>query len=396
MAYRTIGAVLTTVVVFASLPLALLAMERGFGLGAALTVPTCCIAFWFAMYSRRPAQRIGWFVFASINVLLLPLCPWWQRVIEVITVWLQDIIRGSQPTILYSITETVSILAVIILPWIVGCGLGWIAARLIRKHFGAFMVDEENASQKPYQFTVRGMLLAVFLISAQTAWLSTTVMQWQEHENSNQDFLLQQFKRSFTTGSVSLLGEPSIVEDHAMLKMSQNSSGISEYRILAPISRDGMQLWGVWTYLCDENYPGTVSKFGYAEAPSQNALPPHPLPLTEYLPFPTPDIVDGEPVLTTHASIVSAPDVSKLGDTITIVAKTDEHMQCDLIIRPTQAVALPSATSFAPANGVVRWDVTIVPTYTGNKIEYEFQSRAGALYRAKTAGGTIAITPTGG
>lgn len=196
--------------------------------------------------------------------------------IEVITVWLQDIIRGSQPTILYSITETVSILAVIILPWIVGCGLGWIAARLIRKHFGAFMVDEENASQKPYQFTVRGMLLAVFLISAQTAWLSTTVMQWQEHENSNQDFLLQQFKRSFTTGSVSLLGEPSIVEDHAMLKMSQNSSGISEYRILAPISRDGMQLWGVWTYLCDENYSGTVSKFGYAEAPSQNALPlPH-------------------------------------------------------------------------------------------------------------------------
>ena len=113
MAYRTIGAVLTTVVVFASLPLALLAMERGFGLGAALTVPTCCIAFWFAMYSRRPAQRIGWFVFASINVLLLPLCPWWQRVIEVITVWLQDIIRGSQPTILYSITETVSILAAV-------------------------------------------------------------------------------------------------------------------------------------------------------------------------------------------------------------------------------------------------------------------------------------------
>ena len=396
MAYRITGAALTAVVTLASLPLALLAMERGFGLGAVLTVPTCCITFWFAMYSRRPAQRVGWFVFASINVFLLALCPWWQRMIEAITVWVQDIIRGSQPTILYGIAETVSILAVIILPWIVGCGLGWIAARLIRKHFYALTVDEENASQKPYQFTVRGMLLAVFLISAQTAWLSTTVQQWQNNENSNQELLLQRFKRSFTTGSVNLLAEPSIFEDHAMLKMGQNSSGISEYRILAPISRDGAQLWGVWTYLCNENYPGTVSKFGYAEALSLNGLPPHPFPLTEYLPAPTSDIVDGEPVLTTCASIVSAPTASKLGDTVTIVAKTDEHMQCDLIIRPTQAVASPPATRFAPANGVVRWDVTIAPTYTGNKIEYEFQSRTGALYRAKTASGTIVITPVGG
>lgn len=392
MPYRIDRVVAVIAVVFASLPLSLFAMERGFGLGAMLTVPTCCLGFWFALASPRRTQRIGWFAFSSVNVFLLPSCPWWKRMIEAVLVWVQDIIRSSQPTALYHNAEIVALLAMIILPWVAGCGLGALAAKLTRRYLSAPTTDVENESRPSYQFTMRGMLLTIMVLAALTGWLSTTVRQWHYHEKANQTRLLQKFKGSFTTGNVTLLAEPLIAEDHTMLKASQNSSGISEYRIVAPINKDGKQFWAVWTYLCNENYPGTVSNFGYAEAGTQNGLPPHPFPVTEYLREPTYTMVDGEPPVSTGASIVKAPTIAKSGDTITIVAKTDRFMECDLIIRPFQAVRLPPTKLTAPESGVVSWDVVIVPSYVGTQIEYEFQSRTNRIYRAKIVSGKIALT----
>ncbi|MBP86187.1 MAG: hypothetical protein CMJ64_05645 [Planctomycetaceae bacterium] len=86
--------------------------------------------------------------------------------------------------------------------------------------------------------------------------------------------VLQQFNDSFVTGNVVLFAEPEIVEDHGIIRANQNSSGISEYRVIAPIRTNGTELWAVWTYLCDEAAPGTVSKFGYAEAATRGGLPP--------------------------------------------------------------------------------------------------------------------------
>ncbi|MFM7931633.1 MAG: hypothetical protein ACKO9Q_28325, partial [Pirellula sp.] len=117
MAYRIVHVVAAIAVVFASLPLLLFGMERGFGLGATLTVPTCCLGFWFAMVSGRRTQRIGWFAFSSVNVFLLPLCPYWKRMIETVLHWVQDIVRSSQPTALYHNAEIVALMAMIVLPW---------------------------------------------------------------------------------------------------------------------------------------------------------------------------------------------------------------------------------------------------------------------------------------
>jgi len=395
MAYRIVRVVAAISVFFASLPLSLFAMERGFGLGAMFTVPTCCLGFWLALVSRHRTQRIGWFAFSSVNVFLLPLCPWWTRMIEAVLRTVQEVIRSSQPTSLYRNAEIVTLLAVIVLPWGVGCGLGLLVARLTRRYLSVATADAENEGRPSYQFTVRGMLLTMMVLAALTGWLSTTVRQWHSHEKTNQEHLLQRFKNSFTTGNVTLLAEPLIVEDHTVLKTSQNSSGISEYRVVAPINKDGKRLWAVWTYLCNENYPDTVSNFGYAEASTQNGLPPHPFPVTEYLREPTYEMVDGEPPLSTRASIVEAPTVARSGDTITIVAKTDRFMECDLIIRPFQAVALPPATLTAPESGVVSWDVAIDPAYVGTQIEYEFQSRMTRSYRAKIVSGKVTLTRNG-
>ena len=391
MCNRFVRVSLAIAILVASLPLSLLAMERGFGLAATLTVPTCCLGFWFSLSSHRRAQRIGWFAFSSLCVFLLPTCPWWQRAIEALLDWVQDFIGGSQPTVLYSGAETVALLALIVLPWLVGCVLGLIGAKVTRRLLGRSANADESQSRTDYRFTLRGMLVSIMVCAVLTAWLSGTIRRWQLREETNQELLLHRFKSSFTTGNVTLLAEPLIVEDHTILKRSQNSTGISEYRVVAPINKNDNELWAVWTYLCDERYPGTVSKFGYAEADTQDALPPFPFPVTEYLREPTYPLIDGEPPLATTAEIISTPTVAQAGDTITIVAKTDGFLECDLLIRPFQAVTMPPSKTTAARSGSVRWEVKLNPTYRGSQVVYEFQARTNMLYRAKTVGGAVAI-----
>jgi hypothetical protein len=236
------------------------------------------------------------------------------------------------------------------------------------------------------------MFLSIMVCAVLTAWLSSTIRLWHEREETNQELFLGQFKRSFTTGNVTLLAEPEIVEDHAILKTSgQNPLGISEYRVVAPINKNGDELWAVWTYLCDERFPGTVSKFGYAEAATQDGLPPFPFPVTEYLREPTWRMIDGEPPLATRAEIIDAPAMAKAGDSITFVAKTDSYLECDLEIRPFLAVQAPPPTTIAPESGIVRWDVRLDPNYRGSQIGYEFQARTNMGYRATTVGGTVVL-----
>jgi hypothetical protein len=235
------------------------------------------------------------------------------------------------------------------------------------------------------------MLLSVAVLAGLTAWLSSNIRQWDQREEANESQVLQQFIGSFTTGNLELVAEPSIIEDRTVLKWSQNGFGISEYRIVAPIKKHGSELWAVWHYVCDENYPGSVSKFGYAEAATRDALPPVPFPLTEHLKEPTYAIVDGEPQLNVQAQIVDAPTYAKAGDTIKVVAKTDRFMQCDLVVSPVQAISLPPRTTTAPESGVVSWSVKLNPTFRGSRVDYSFQARTNALYRAKTVGGTIKL-----
>ena len=391
MFYGTVRVAFAIAVIVASLPLSLLAMERGFGLAATLTVPTCCLGFWLSLVTPRRSQRIGWFAFSSVCLFLLPTCPWWQRTIEAVLRWVQNLIRGSQPAFLYSGAEAVALLVLIVLPWGVGCLLGWLAARVTRRLLCRVTNADESQCRSEYRFTLRGMFLSIMVCAVQTAWLSSTIRQWHVREETNQEQFLYRFKHSFTTGNVTLLAEPLIAEDHTILKASQNSSGISEYRVIAPINKNGNELWAVWTYLCDENYPGTVSKFGYAEASTQGALRPFPFPVTEYLREPTYPMIDGEPPLATRAEITDAPIIAKAGDTITIVAKTDRYLECDLVIRPFLAVASPPPKTIAPESGVVRWDVMLNPTFRGSQIEYEFQARTNMLYRAKTVAGVVAL-----
>ena len=381
------------VILLASFPLMVFATECGFGLAATLMVPTCCLGYWFALTSPQRSHRLGWFAFSSINVFLLPFCPWWKRVIEAGLHAFQLLVRDVQPSFLYHNAEIVALLLIIILPWGVGCGLGRFVAKLTRRFVSESPTHTVSERSIFFQFSVRGMLLTIMVFAFLTGWLSTTVRKWYAHEKANQQLLLRRFQDSFTSGNVTLLAEPFIAKDHSVFQRNQKADGISEYRIVAPIKKGGNQRWAVWLYLCNEKYPGSVSNFGYGEAGTQNALPRNIFP--EYLREPTYSLVDGEPEVSTLASIVEAPTAARSGETITIVAKTNEYMMCDLIIRPFQAVTLPPETLTAPESGVVRWDIVINPAYVGKSLEYEFQTRLNNIYRAKQISGKVTLTQKG-
>jgi hypothetical protein len=372
-------------VCLASLPLSALAADHGFGLAATLTVPTCCCGFWLALISPLRADRIGWFAFASIGVLLLPACPLWQQIIEFVLNVVQDSIRTSQSTLLYQSAETIALLSMIVLPWVAGCVLGWLVAKFTRRFLADPDRNEEDSEATEYRFTIRGMLMSIAVCGALLAWISTTVARWQTREETNRELFLQRFTESFTTDNMRLAAEPEISEDHVLFgRLGQgrghNSAGISEYRVTAPIEKNGLKRWAVWTYLCDERYPGTVSKFGYAETATPAALPPFPFPVAQYLREPIYPMVNGEPPLATRLQIIAAPTVVKAGDTITIVAQTDRSLQCDLVIRPAQAVAIQPLTMFAPPSGVVRWDVQLEPQYQGSKFPELYAFLPGSTY----------------
>ncbi|MBP86186.1 MAG: hypothetical protein CMJ64_05640 [Planctomycetaceae bacterium] len=105
---------------------------------------------------------------------------------------------------------------------------------------------------------------------------------------------------------------------------------------------------------------------------------------------PTYTIIDGEPQFRAYAEVIHAPTIAKPGATITIVAKTDRS-ECDLVIRPFQAVTIPPPKIMTPRSGIVRWNANLNPAYFGSKIEYEFQARTNMAYRAKTVSGTITL-----
>ena len=385
MSQKIPWAVLTLIAFLAAIPLTIIASGQGFGLGALLTVPTCCLGFWFALTSKLRSNRIGWFVFSCANASLLPVVSWWKPWIEDGLHWCQDSIRANQWTSLYQGVEALAVLAMPILPWLFGCWFGFVCSKL-----AARLLSQPPENEQPsYRFSMRELLVTVLASAILITWISTFVRQWHTQENLNQAQMLQRFKDSFTSGKIKLLAEPVIVEDHAVLKPSQHSSGFSEYRIVAPINKADKNLWAAWSYACYDN--SVIHRFGYVEADSKSALPGQPFPFPRILREPTLSMVDGEPPQTTKARIVEAPVAARPGDTITIVCETDQFMECDLVLHPFHATALPPKTTSASATGIAKWNITIDPAFKGKAIEFEFQSRVNSVYRTRSIRGKISL-----
>ena len=168
---------LAVVVLIASLPLATQAMRFGFGTGAALMVPTCCLGFSLSATARQRGSRIGWFVFASVITFLLPAVRWSGGLIHSSLHWIDDIVRQRVAS-LYDVVEMVGMLAEVILPWFGNVLLGWLAARIARKAIVS-TEEKEGRDHTALGFTLRGMMMGMVICCGLTAWLANTVRQWQ-------------------------------------------------------------------------------------------------------------------------------------------------------------------------------------------------------------------------
>ena len=167
-------------------------------------------------------------------------------------------------------------------------------------------------------------------------------------------------------------------------------SHLKQYRVSAPIVKDGDEKWAVWTYWIDANYGGVLN-FDYAEAPTEDALPPTLFPKYLDEPMSVLELTDGEPRNTTTADLVEAPKFARRGSAIRFIVKTDWGKECELEIEPFYARSDVPVVKVAPESGVVDFDVALDPKFKGKKIDYKIICRTNSLYREKCLDGSISL-----
>lgn len=385
-----IGKIVSAIIVFvASFFLAMLAVENGFGSPAFLIIPTSCVGFFFSLVLVRSSERIGWFAFATVLAFLLPFAGAAAQGLHLVFGWFEGLLSDPRLKWFYNVVEVASVFGCVILPWLFACFLGRYVSRFVQKVFCSPVSSGDVnrvQSEEKYRFSIRGLMVAVMVCCALTAWLSNTVRQWHVREAEKTSEFVDKFKRSFTSGTTTLIGEPIVG--------ASSSSHFGIYRVYAQIKKTNSsgeeeKLWAVWSYWCDESYPGTVSNFGYAEDRIASNLPN--LLAAEYLREPSRLLVDGEPPTGIVAPIASAPSAVVPGEKFRIVGKTDRYLMCDLVVRPTKAVSALIPTANSGVDGKVYWDLKINPGFSGSAIEYEIQTRIGKLYRAEFTTGSINI-----
>lgn len=385
-----IGKIVSAIIVFiASFFLSMLALKNGFGSPAFLIIPTSCVGFFFSLVLVRSSDRIGWFTFATVLAFLLPFAGVAEQGLHSVFGWCEDYLRDSRLKWFYNVVEVAAIFGGVILPWLLACFLGRYASRFVQKMFcSPVLPGDANRvqSDEKYRFSIRGLMVAVMVCCALTAWLSNTVRQWHVREAAKTSEFVEKFKRSFTSGATTLIGEP-FVE-------ANRSSHFDIYRVYAQIKKTNSsgkeeKLWAVWAYWCDECYPGTVSNFGYAEDSDALNLPK--LLAAKHLYGLSSSMVDGAPPTGMVAPIASAPSAVVAGEKFRIAGKTDRYLMCDLVIRPAKAVSALIPTANSGVDGNVYWDVKINPGFSGSTIEYEIQTSPGKLYRAEVVTGSINI-----
>lgn len=370
---------IAALVLFASLPLARIAQTSGFALDAYLLVPTSCVGYWLGLTSKNRSARIGWFIFASVVAFLLAAFPFWEwLLLDKILIEVQDYLRAELPEY-YGFSETVGVFSMIILPWIASCFMGSGAARLARRFLG----QELHQRETTFNFTLRGLLVAMVAIGGLTAWLGNHVVAWNSGNDLHQQQFTAFFEESFTTGKVKLLSEPIVVQE----KSWQNRERVY-YRVSAPIKKDGKETWAMWTYLCAEANPSAICNFGYDEARTESALQyPMPQYVNKYS-----SVVNGEPKTESWVKMVEAQTTAKRGSTLKFAANIGKWMEGKLEIKPSFAIVGVPTTKTAEESGIVSWEVPLAPKYRGSKIKYKIISRANNAYRGTSADGTISLT----
>lgn len=351
------GAIVAALV---SLPLAAVCANSFFGLGSVLVVPALAAGLWRAVSTRRRERRAWWFGFTMVAGLFLPVCPAGMRLSTDFGRYIQERARRGAFSLPADIIELGSLLATVLAPLFCACLAGIVAGKLSRGV--ARRADRKEATEVPedvrWQFSLRELLLAFAAVGLVLAWNARFLAERGEREKQNQRAFLARFKESFRSDEVKLLAEPVIAERQGatVRALSFKAPGQNEYRIVAPIERDGQRHWAVWAYTTNEDGGEYIYQYAYAEAESEDELPQAPAkPYIE----PTWELVDGVPSTAgASATVIGVAAPTRLGRPLVLTARAPAGTVCELKVFPLTDATRGLVPRAPDGKGIVQWSWT--------------------------------------
>ena len=389
-----------------SSPLAWIAKDSFLGLGSALVVPQLAIGVWFVLSARDRLRRLWWFGFVVASGLCLPLCAAAERGVHALARFLQELTQQGTISLSQRVIEPAALLLIIVGIPIGVCLLSAIAGRFATRLARSMESAADPELSTRWRFSVRELLIGFAAACLLLAWISGHSRDFGSQESRNQSALLTRFKASFISGETRLLGEP-ILGENQRSRMARGYSfrppGVNEYRLVAPIERQGQRLWAVWFYTCngsnsDPLYHDAIYQFAYAEAASKEELPELPWPPKRYIEV-TMDMVDGTPKTAgAAATLVSVTTPARVERPIVLRASAPPGTVCELLVFPTDAVTTPLAPVKVGKNKTAAWTWQVDPRYAGLNLSYQLrcteQRGAGQMIN-DTRGGIAIAGPQG-
>lgn len=307
-------------------PLALVAADSFVGLGSLLLVPTLAVAVTFTLSVRDRLRRAWWFGFAVTVGICLPLCPRAEQMLHGLAVYLQRLSQQGTISLSQRVIEPTLLILIVTVPWLVACLVGVIGGRMARRFArSAPSLGDPEAGNRRWQFSTRALAVGVAAACLLLAWMFGHSRSVQTREAQNQSWFLTRFTDSFSADELQLLAEPLLDEQQRTLipesgYRSFQPPGVNEYRIVAPIKKDGQQRWAIWAYTCNGGHGDLIYRYACAEATSQAELPPFPFPAKRYIEG-TWNMIDGVPTTAgPSATVVSVTSPARVNQPIVLRA----------------------------------------------------------------------------
>jgi hypothetical protein len=296
-----VNGLIALVVASVSIPVALVSADSAFGMASTLVVPAFFVALVFTIIARDAYRRIFWFAFTcSAAIWLLLLSRLLESAVLGTAIYLQELAQQGTISLSQRVIEPVSLLLILLGPPVGAVLTGVGAGRMLQYWFRGRNGSQAYEGNPRWRFSIRELLVAVFALSLLMAFAFARIRDHQAAEDSARSTFLARFEASFTTNEIELLQAPRIVGGHRALVPESGyrsfmAPEVNEYRIVAPISKDNKERWAVWSYTCNGQHEDMIYQFAYAEAPTEDQLPPVPFPMKTYINQLSWRMIDGVP-----------------------------------------------------------------------------------------------------
>ncbi|HVA48718.1 MAG TPA: hypothetical protein VNH11_20300 [Pirellulales bacterium] len=350
-----------------SLPLAAVCANSFFGLGSVLLVPALAVGLWRAVPASDRERRVWWFGFTVAVGLFLPACPASERLSCDFARYVQGLTQRGALSLPVDIIELCCLSATVLAPLLCACLAGIVAGELARGF--ARLAARGQATDVPdgvrWQFSLREFFLAMAAVGLVLAWNGHYLTDRGAQESEHQRAFLARFEESFRSGEIELLAGPVVSEQQGatVSALSFKAPGQNEYRIVAPIERNGLRRWAVWAYTTNEDNQGFIYQYAYAEVEREAQLPQAPAPAKRYIEG-TWELVDGVPCTAgPSATVIGVATPALLGRPLVITARAPAGTVCELKVFPLTEATRGLPPRAPDSQGIVRWSWT--PEWAG-------------------------------